>query len=107
MSIISGTWHFTMKTPIGSIEADYVFTGTPEGHTGAASGAGEELTLQNIAVEDHPDGERVTWDQKITKPMRLNLSFDVVVTGDELHGHPRAGKLPRSKVSGVRTAQTG
>jgi hypothetical protein len=30
--------------------------------------------------------------------MRLNLNFDVVVIGDRLTGHSRAGPLPRSAV---------
>jgi hypothetical protein len=34
--------------------------------------------------------------------MRLNLEFDVVVTGDRLAGHSRAGRLPRSTVTGLR-----
>jgi hypothetical protein len=34
--------------------------------------------------------------------MRLNLDFDVVVDGDRLIGHSRAGRLPRSVATGVR-----
>ena len=34
--------------------------------------------------------------------MRLNLEFDVVVDGDRLTGHSKAGRLPRSAVTGVR-----
>jgi hypothetical protein len=34
--------------------------------------------------------------------MRLNLDFDVVVDGDRLAGHSRAGRLPRSAVIGTR-----
>jgi hypothetical protein len=34
--------------------------------------------------------------------MRLNLEFDVVVDGDQLTGHSRAGRLPRSAVTGNR-----
>ena len=38
----------------------------------------------------------------MTKPIRLNLNFDVVVDGDRFTGHSRAGRLPRSAVAGVR-----
>jgi hypothetical protein len=34
--------------------------------------------------------------------MRLNLEFDVVVDGDRLTGHSKAGRLPRSAVTGER-----
>jgi hypothetical protein len=47
-------------------------------------------------------GERVTWRQRITRPMRLNLAYDVTVTGDTLAGHSRVGRLPRTAVTGER-----
>jgi hypothetical protein len=37
--------------------------------------------------------------------MRLNLEFDVVVDGDRLTGYLKAGRLPRSAVTGARTAR--
>jgi len=39
-----------------------------------------------------------------TRPMRLNLRFDVAVDGDQMTGTSKAGRLPTSKVSGVRTS---
>lgn len=102
MSAITGTWHLRMKTPIGTIDADYRFTETPDGLTGTATGAGEETRLNEIACATTADGERVTWHQSITKPLRLNLQYDVAVTGDTLTGHSRAGRLPRSQVTGQR-----
>lgn len=54
------------------------------------------MQVTDIVVAD--DGRQVGWRQTVTKPMRLNLAFDVVVDGDRL----RAGRLPRSAVSGVR-----
>lgn len=46
--------------------------------TGVARGAGEEVPLADISL----DGDRLTWKQAVTKPMRLNLAFDVTVDGD-------------------------
>jgi hypothetical protein len=63
-----------------------------------AHGAGEEVPLDDIVL----DGDRLTWKQAITKPMRLNLAFAVTATGDTLTGTSRAGRLPASKVTGVR-----
>jgi hypothetical protein len=34
--------------------------------------------------------------------MRLNPDFDVVVDGEALTGHSRAGRLPRTTVTGPR-----
>jgi len=36
--------------------------------------------------------------------MRLNLDFDVAVDGETLTGHSRAGRLPRTTVTGTRRA---
>ncbi|GAB3158241.1 hypothetical protein GCM10027258_69110 [Amycolatopsis stemonae] len=103
MSGITGTWRLRMKTPIGTIDAGYRFTETPGGTTGTAVGAGEESTLEDVVRTATADGERVTWRQRITKPLRLNLEYDVTVTGDTLAGHSRAGRLPRTRVTGERT----
>jgi hypothetical protein len=48
------------------------------------------------------DGPRVTWRQSVTRPMRLNLDFDVVAADGTLTGHSRAGRLPRTAVTGIR-----
>lgn len=104
MDDIIGSWQLHMKTPVGTITADYTFTQTPDGISGMASGTGEETPLRDIAVEPADGGEHVTWRQSITRPLRLNLDFDITVTGDTLTGHSRAGRLPRSRVSGERRA---
>jgi hypothetical protein len=97
MSIV-GDWDVTIKTPIGSLAVAYIFSEQDGTLAGTATGKGESVPLRDIFV----DGQRVTWRQSVTKPMRLNLEFDVVVDGDRLTGHSRAGRLPRSAVTGVR-----
>ncbi len=97
MSIV-GDWDVSIKTPIGSLAVDYTFTPTDHGVVGGATHRGEVVPLQAISIE----GDRVTWHQSVTKPMRLNLDFDVTVSGDTLTGHSRAGRLPRSAVTGTR-----
>jgi hypothetical protein len=96
MSIL-GEWDVTIKTPIGSLAVAYTFA-DDGGITGTATGKGETVPLRDIVV----DGQRVTWKQSVTKPIRLNLEFDVVVDGERLNGHSKAGRLPRSAVTGVR-----
>ncbi|ALX67214.1 hypothetical protein [Microbacterium sp. XT11] len=91
-----------MKTPIGTIEADYHFEEHDGVVTGTANGAGEAVTLTDLVTRDTPDGPRVTWRQQITRPLRLNLEYDVTTTGDTLTGESRAGRLPRTRVTGQR-----
>jgi hypothetical protein len=93
-----GEWDVAIKTPIGSLQVLYTFTNDSGILTGMASGKGETVELRDITVA----AQRVTWQQSVTKPMRLNLEFDVVVDGDRLTGHSKAGRLPRSAVTGVR-----
>ena len=95
---LKGVWDVTVKTPIGSLAVVYTFTEHDRTLAGTATGRGETVPLRDIVVA----GQRVAWRQSVTKPMRLNLEFDVTIDGDTLSGHSRAGRLPRSAVTGVR-----
>ena len=101
MSIV-GDWDVTIKTPIGSLAVVYSFTAEGGVIGGSATGQGETVPLHDIALANDPGGQRITWRQSVTKPIRLNLNFDVVVNGDRFSGHSCAGRLPRSAVAGVR-----
>jgi len=103
MTTIPGRWALTMRTPIGTVEAEVAFTERDGVLSGAAVGAGETVPLRSVLSTAGADGEHVTWSQSITRPMRLDLLFDVVVDGDEMRGHSRAGRLPRSSVSSDRS----
>jgi hypothetical protein len=97
---ITGDWDVAIKTPIGTLAITYRFASQDGALTGTAASKQETVPLTDIVVSD--DGKHVTWRQTVTRPMRLKLDFDVRVDGDRLSGHSRAGRLPRSAVSGVR-----
>lgn len=99
---IQGDWDVTIKTPIGTLAVLYAFTELRGGLTGTATYRDETVALQDFTSESTEGGTRLRWRQAVTKPMRLNLAFDVLVTGDVLSGHSRAGRLPKSAVSGAR-----
>ena len=106
MTTLPGQWALTIATPIGRIEAEANITDIGDTITGTATGKGETVELRNIRSEPTEGGdEHVMWSQAITKPMRLNLDFDVVIEGDEMRGYSRAGRLPRSTVTGRRIPQ--
>ncbi|WBB68843.1 hypothetical protein [Micromonospora sp. WMMD812] len=98
MHPILGTWDVSLKTPIGTLSAVYVFSDVAGGLAGTASTTSETVPLAALAC----DGPRVTWRQSVTRPMRLHLDFDVLVHGGTLTGHSRAGRLPRTTVTGTR-----
>jgi hypothetical protein len=95
---LPGTWNLQISTPIGTLHADLVFEEKDGTLFGVARGKDEEVPLRDIVVA----GDRVTWSQSITRPLRLNLDFDVVVDGDAMTGSSRAGRLPKSRVAGAR-----
>lgn len=102
MSSLPGHWAIQMRTPVGTVEAEMVFGEDRGGLTGQAATHRETVELQDITSRLQGDSELVSWRQSITKPLRLNLEFEVTVTGDQMHGHSRAGRLPRSTVQGRR-----
>jgi hypothetical protein len=75
----------------------YEFSESGSAPIGSASLKGETVPLRDL----HVDGRRATWRQSVTKPMRLNLEFDVTIDGDTLTGYSRAARLPRSAVTVV------
>ncbi|MGA5466929.1 hypothetical protein [Mycobacterium sp. NPDC050041] len=98
---IVGDWDVTIKTPVGSLQVVYSFADQDGVLTGSAAGKHETVELTDIVV-DGDGGRQISWRQTVTRPMRLNLAFEVSVDGDRFTGHSRAGRLPRSAVSGVR-----
>ncbi|WAZ26313.1 hypothetical protein STRCI_007876 [Streptomyces cinnabarinus] len=95
---VEGTWDLVIATPLGKIKAVVELRQDNGILAGTAHGAGEEVPLTNLTA----DGSRLTWNQAIAKPLRLNLAFDTTVDKDTLTGHSRAGRLPASKVTGRR-----
>jgi len=101
---VEGTWDLSISTPIGRIKAVVDLHHQGDTLTGTSRGAGEEVPLHEVRL----DGDRLTWKQSITKPLRLNLAFALTVDGDALTGTSKAGRLPASKVTGRRrTSATG
>ncbi|MFD4721927.1 hypothetical protein ACIOWI_33615 [Streptomyces sp. NPDC087659] len=95
---VEGMWDLSLSTPIGKIKAVAEFRRENGDLTGTAHGAGEDVPLGDVVL----DGDRLTWNQAVTKPMRLNLAFTVKIDGDTLTGTSKAGRLPASKVTGER-----
>lgn len=96
--IVAGTWDLTIATPIGHIAVSLDLTENNDSITGFARSDSETVPLTEATLT----GNRLIWKQAIRKPIRLNLSFDVIVDGESLTGVSRAGMLPASRVVGKR-----
>ncbi len=97
-SDVEGRWDVTISTPIGKQSVIYDISMRDGIVTGAATQGSEKVPLEELVIS----GNRVTWKQRITKPMKLNLRFNVSVDGDAMIGTARAGVLPASKLEGHR-----
>jgi hypothetical protein len=100
MTIFAGTWNVTLDTPIGKMAVVFEITESDGAIGGIAKSDAETVDLHDaVAV-----GDRLTWTQAVTTPMRLTLKFDVTVDGDTMTGTSKAGILPSSTVNGTRVA---
>jgi len=97
---VAGAWNITIATPIGKQSVVLELSESDGVVTGIARGEAENTPL----IAPVLDGARLTWAQSITRPMRLNLTFDVTIDSDTLTGTAKAGRLPASKVTGYRAA---
>jgi hypothetical protein len=93
-----GSWDVTVSTPIGKIETVFEITETAGVLSGIARSNKETVEFIDPSIID----DTMTWTQKVTKPMRLNLAFAITLTGDSFEGTAKAGRLPASNVTGTR-----
>ncbi|MGD0723307.1 MAG: DJ-1/PfpI family protein [Roseiarcus sp.] len=95
---VEGMWDLTIFTPIGRQQATYQFRGAAIGLTGTAAKGDETTRLDECRLVE----DRLSWTQKVQRPMKLILKFELVVRGDEMNGAAKAGLLPASRVVGRR-----
>lgn len=69
---IDGAWDFTVKTPTG--EQKSVVTLKSEGDKLTGSMDSKEYGVQEIQDGTY-DGETLVWKSKVTKPMKLTLTY--------------------------------
>jgi hypothetical protein len=97
-SVFDGNWDTTIVTPVGKLEVKLYITTSFDVIQGTAKQGDETIRFSNPVCYNN----KLTWSLPITKPMRLNLKFEVTVDGDQMNGIAKAGLLPASKLSGRR-----
>jgi hypothetical protein len=100
MTTFAGSWDVNIATPIGNMAVVFDITERDGAISGVASSDAETVEF----IDAVADGNRLTWSQDVTTPMRLTLKFDVTVEGDTMTGTSKAGPFPASKVSGSRSS---
>ncbi len=96
--IFDGTWAVSIATPLGT-QAVVLEIVSEEGAVRGRATQGDESValLDPVAV-----GNRLTWAQQVTKPLRLRVVCDVTVEGDAMRGTAKAGLFPAAPLTGVR-----
>ena len=97
-SDFDGDWDTTIATPVGKLEVKLSISIRNGLVQGQATQGDETVEFINPLLQDN----KLTWSLRVTKPMRLNLKFEVIVRGDDMIGFARAGILPASKLTGKR-----
>ncbi len=100
--VVDGTWNVIIATPIGKQPIVLEITTTDGALRGTARQGQETVSF----LEARIDGSRLTWNQDVTKPLRLNVKFEVTIDGDAMVGTAKAGVFPATKLTGVRDASS-
>ncbi|MFB5193079.1 DJ-1/PfpI family protein [Alicyclobacillus fastidiosus] len=96
--VLDGTWEVTISTPIGKQNVIFQISTKDGLIRGTATQGGDVIEFVNPLIR----GNRLIWSQRVTKPMALNLKFEVTVTDNAMTGIAKARLLPPSKVEGTR-----
>ena len=103
MTTFAGTWNVTIDTPIAKMAVVFNIAEQDGAITGTASSDAETVDM----IDAVADGNRLTWTQAVTTPMKLTLKFDVTVDGASMTGTSKAGIFPASKLYGSRSSDAG
>ncbi|PTM58001.1 DJ-1/PfpI family protein [Desmospora activa] len=99
-SLFDGDWDTTIATPVGKLQVKLSISTRDGLIQGTATQGDETVELINPKLQNN----KLTWALPITKPMRLNLKFEVVADGDHMTGIAKAGLLPGSQLTGKRVS---
>ncbi|MNO14888.1 Isonitrile hydratase [compost metagenome] len=99
-SVFDGDWDTTIATPAGKLEVKLSISTSNHMIRGTATQGDETIEFIGPVLQDN----KLIWTLPITKPMRLNLKFDVAADGDQMTGTAKAGLLPASKLTGTRVS---
>jgi aerobic carbon-monoxide dehydrogenase large subunit len=94
---IDGDWKMEMATPMGKQEMTAHFETDGSSLSGFLSSPEGQQSFAGTV-----EGNRVRFDLKVEKPMKLTLKYDITVEGDRLTGKCKMGIFGSAKLSAVR-----
>lgn len=99
-SMFEGDWDTMIATPVGKMEVRLSISARNDIIEGTATQGDETIRFRSPVLQNG----KLAWSLPITKPMRLNLKFEVTADGDVMTGTAKAGMLPASKLTGTRVS---
>jgi len=97
MTIAQGHWNVIIESPLGQQRREMTINAGTD--TFRASVTGTEGTHD---VSGTIDGNRLTWTDQVTSPVKLTLHFDVAVDGDAMTGVVKLGIFGEAKFMATR-----
>ena len=83
--MVQGKWKITIKTPMGDKSGLLELLVSGSTLTGSLSDAEHHVAISDGKVE----GNKLSWQARITKPMRLSFKFTAIVEEDRISGAAR------------------
>lgn len=94
---VDGSWKVLLATKMGSQEITLILETQGRELSGSI-----ESPMGNMDINGVVDGNFLSWDMKITKPIPMKARYEVTLEGDTLTGFAKLGLLGKAKVSGER-----
>ena len=95
--MVQGKWQIKINTPMGEKSGVLELLVNGKTLTGSLSDAEHHVPITDGKVE----GNKLSWQAKITKPMRLSFKFTAIVDEDRISGAARH-MLGSATFSGTR-----
>jgi aerobic carbon-monoxide dehydrogenase large subunit len=95
--MVQGRWKITIDTPMGEKSGVLELLVNGASLTGSISDAEHHVAISHGKVE----GNQLSWQAKLTKPMHLSFKFTAVIEGDRISGSARH-MLGSASFSGTR-----
>ena len=92
-----GSWNVTLATKMGSQDIQ-LFLST----RGSTFSGRIHSPMGDVDIAGPVEGDSLSWDMKISKPIPMKARYEITVDGDRLSGMAKLGFLGKAKVSGER-----
>lgn len=95
---VDGTWNIDMKTPMGKESGTLVLSTDGAALTGTMANKLGSLEIS----EGKADGDTLSFEAKVTAPMRMTMKWAAKVDGDAISGTVKLGMMGKASFKGTR-----